>query len=66
MDLSSVSDEKKKKKESESESTQATGLSPANIKWLKTNETYGLFKRASRYKNKRGVMAERKVLKEKM
>ncbi|CAL8271745.1 unnamed protein product [Arctogadus glacialis] len=47
------------------ESAQTTGISPANIKWLKTNETYGLFERASSYKNQRGVMAERKVLKEK-
>ena len=47
-------------------SAQATGISPANIKWLKTNETYGLFERASSYKNKKGSMAERKVLKEKM
>ncbi len=48
------------------ESAQALGIAPANIKWLKTNETYGLFERASRYKNVRGEMAERKLFKEKM
>ncbi len=48
------------------ESTQALGIAPANIKWLKTNETYGLFERASRYKNVRGEMVERKLFKEKM
>lgn len=48
------------------ESAQALGIAPANIKWLKTNETYGLFERASKYKNVRGEMAERKLFKEKM
>ncbi|CAK6974443.1 uncharacterized protein LOC116218008 [Scomber scombrus] len=48
------------------ESAQVAGMSPTNIKWLKTNEIYGLFERASTYKNSRGEMVERKVLKEKM
>ncbi|XP_073727884.1 uncharacterized protein [Misgurnus anguillicaudatus] len=48
------------------ESTKALGIAPANIKWLKTNETYGLFERASKYKNVRGEIAERKIFKEKM
>ncbi|XP_059183512.1 uncharacterized protein LOC131962582 [Centropristis striata] len=48
------------------ESAQALGIAPANIKWLKTNETYGLFERASRYKNVRGEISERKLFKEKM
>jgi len=48
------------------ESAQALGIAPANIKWLKTNETYGLFERASKYKNVRGEMAERKLFKENM
>ncbi|CAG5897366.1 unnamed protein product [Menidia menidia] len=48
------------------ESAQALGIAPANIKWLKTNETFGLFERASKYKNVRGEMAERKLFKEKM
>lgn len=48
------------------ESAQALGIAPPNIKWLKTNETYGLFERASKYKNVRGEMAERKLFKEKM
>ena len=52
--------------EQPSESAQATGMSPANIKWLKNNEIYGLFERAAKYKNSRGEVAERKVFKEKM
>ena len=48
------------------ESAQALGIAPANIKWLKNSETYGLFDRASRYKNTRGETVERKLLKEKM
>ena len=52
--------------EQPSESAQALGMAPANIKWLKTNEAYGLFERASKYKNRRGETVERKLLKEKM
>lgn len=37
-----------------------------NIKWLKTNDTHGLFERVSKYKNARGEMAERRLLKEQM
>lgn len=48
------------------ESVQALGIAPPNIKWLKCNETYGLFERACKYKNVKGETVERKLLKEKM
>ncbi|XP_057685677.1 uncharacterized protein LOC130911989 [Corythoichthys intestinalis] len=47
-------------------SSQALGIAPANIKWLKSDGTYGLYEKASKYKNVRGEMVERKLLKEKM
>ncbi|XP_028293729.1 uncharacterized protein LOC114456278 [Gouania willdenowi] len=47
-------------------STQALGIAPANIRWLKCDGTYGLYERASKYKNARGETVERKLLKEKM
>uniref|UniRef100_A0A0F8AU07 C2H2-type domain-containing protein n=1 Tax=Larimichthys crocea TaxID=215358 RepID=A0A0F8AU07_LARCR len=48
------------------EFVQALGIAPPNIKWLKCNETYGLFERAPKYKNVKGETVERKLLKEKM
>ncbi|XP_066285538.1 uncharacterized protein [Branchiostoma lanceolatum] len=47
-------------------STQAPGVSAPNIKWLKDNETYGLFEPASTYRNAKGETVERKQLKKKM
>ncbi|KAL0153055.1 hypothetical protein M9458_051654 [Cirrhinus mrigala] len=47
-------------------STQANGIAPPNIKWLKCDEMYGLFERPSRYKNAKGEIVERRLLKEKM
>lgn len=47
-------------------STQANGISPPNIKWLKCDEMYGLFERPSKYKNAKGEIVERRLLKEKM
>nr|XP_055047517.1 uncharacterized protein LOC129433082 isoform X2 [Misgurnus anguillicaudatus] len=47
-------------------STQANGIAPPNIKWLKYDETYGLFERPSKYKNAKGEIVERRLLKEKM
>ena len=37
----------------------AVGIALPNIKWLKHNKTYGLFERASRYKNVKGDIVER-------
>jgi len=47
-------------------STQANGIAPPNIKWLKYDEMYGLFERPSKYKNAKGEIVERRLLKEKM
>ncbi|XP_041953175.1 uncharacterized protein LOC121713009 [Alosa sapidissima] len=47
-------------------SAQALGIALPNIKWMKCNEEYGLFERASRYNNAKGDIVERKLLKEKM
>lgn len=47
-------------------SAQAIGIAPPNIKWLKCDETYGLFERPSKYKNAKGEIVERRLLKEKM
>ncbi|CAH1266842.1 Hypp3588 [Branchiostoma lanceolatum] len=47
-------------------SAQALGMSAPNIKWLKDNETYGLFEPASTYRNAKGETVERKQLKKKM
>lgn len=52
--------------EQPSESAHAFGMAPANIKWLKTSDTHGLFERVSKYKNARGEIAERRLLKEQM
>lgn len=47
-------------------SAQALGIATPNIKWLKSNEAYGLFDRPSKFKNAKGETMERKLLKDKM
>lgn len=47
-------------------SSQALGIAPPNIKWLKYNEIYGLFENPSKYRNVKAETVERKLLKEKM
>lgn len=47
-------------------SAQALGIAPPNIRWLKCDERYGLFDSSSTYKNVKGEIVERKLLKEKM
>ncbi|KAK7912719.1 hypothetical protein WMY93_012930 [Mugilogobius chulae] len=47
-------------------SAQAHGIVPPNIKWLKHDETHGLFDSPSKYKNVKGETVERRLLKDKM
>ncbi|XP_078598011.1 LOW QUALITY PROTEIN: uncharacterized protein LOC144874060 [Branchiostoma floridae x Branchiostoma japonicum] len=47
-------------------SAQALGMAEPNIKWLKHDETYGLFEPSSTYTNAKGETVERKLLKKKM
>ena len=47
-------------------SAQALGIASPNIRWLKFDEKYGLFDGSSKYKNAKGEMVEKKLLKEKM
>ena len=47
-------------------SSQSLGIAPQNIRWLKENDQYGLFKSAKEHCNARGEKVLRKLLKDQM